>query len=183
MARSAPSLGLDGMCIYGPRTSHHSSPECHVPAIKVHRRPHRPGNQGHARPGDRRHRASGRRRDRSLHRALPQGSDRRAGRHAVARPRRTAGLSARTRSPPDLDPRLDPQPGQADGRTGSQDRRCHHQGGAGRHLSALQAEAPHQGRDRPRARSGTAGRSHPRRPHRRPGGSCQPPTSPPMCRM
>ena len=55
--------------------------------------------------------------------------------------------------------------GQADRRAGGQDRRRDDQGGAGRPLSSLQAQAPHPRRDRPRARPAAAGRCHPGRPH------------------
>ena len=77
---------------------------------------------------------------------------------------RAARLSARARRAPRHHPWFDPRAGQADRRAGRQDRRRRDQGGARGHLSALQAEAPHQGRDRPRARAGAAGRGHPRRP-------------------
>ena len=45
-----------------------------------------------------------------------------------------------------------------------------HQGAAGGHLPAVQAQAPHQGADRPRGRPGAAGRRAARRPAARPAG-------------
>ena len=63
--------------------------------------------------------ASGRRRHCSLHRPLPQGSDRRARRHATAQAGRTAHLSAGTGIAPRRHRRVDPVAGQADRRAGT----------------------------------------------------------------
>jgi len=134
---------------------------------QAHCRDHRGGDQGEAGTGAGRNRPSGRGRDGAFRRPLPQGSHRRAGRHAVAAIVRTPRLSARTGSAPGLDPRVHPRSGQADAGTGRQDRERRHQGGAGGPVPSLQAQASHPRRDRPRARAGPAGRKHPRRPQPR----------------
>ena len=65
---------------------------------------------------------------------------------------------------------FDPRSGQADRRAGGEDRRRRHQGGTGRHLSALQAQAAHASGNRPRARPRPARRGDPGRPLARTGG-------------
>ena len=103
--------------------------------------------------------AARRRRHRSVRGALPQGNHRRARRRAIAHAGRAPELSARTRRAPHRDPQFGPRTGQARCRAGSRDPRRRQQGPAGRHLSAVQAEAPHQGRDRQGGRAGAAGRT------------------------
>ena len=109
-------------------------------------------------PGQRRGRAARRRRDRAVHRQVPQGGHRRARRRAAAHARGAAALPARTRRAPGRDPHGDRRPGQADRRARSPDPGRRLQGPAGGPLPALQAEAAHQGADRPRGGPGAAGR-------------------------
>ena len=97
--------------------------------------------------------AARRRRHRAVRGALSQGSHRRARRRAIAHAGRAADLSARTRGAPGRDPQFGPRAGQARRRAGSRDHGGRQQGASGRHLSAVQAEAPHQGRDRQGSRA------------------------------
>ncbi len=80
--------------------------------------------------------------------ALPQGNHRRSGRRPTAHAGRAIDLFARTRRAPGGDPQFGPRARQARRRAGSRDHGRRQQGAAGRHLSAVQAEASHQGRDR-----------------------------------
>ena len=96
-----------------------------------------------------------RRRHRAVRGALPQGNHGRARRRAIAHAGRAADLSARARGAPDRHPQLGPRAGQARRRAGSRDHGGRQQGAAGRHLPAVQAEAPHQGRDRQGSRPRT----------------------------
>ena len=123
---------------------------------------HQPAHRRRARrarsPGGRRRGPARRRLHRALHLALPQGSDRRARRYPVAQSRRAPALPARAGGAARGHPRQHRQPGQADAGTGKCRQPRGNQGRAGRPLPALQAEAPHQGADRPRGRAGAAGR-------------------------
>ena len=85
--------------------------------------------------------------------------DRRARRRAIAHAGRASALSARARGAAHRHPQFDPRAGQARRRARSRDPRRRQQGAARRHLSAVQAEAPHQGRDRQGGGAGAARRS------------------------
>ncbi len=140
------------------------------PAYAVHQPAHRRRTVGSRSPSRRRRRPDRRRIDRSLHRPLPQGSHRRAGRHATPQPGRAAGLSARVGRPPRHHPVHHPGTGQADAGAGAPDQTGRHQDSAGRPLPPLQAKAPDQGADRARSRAGAAGRSVADRSDQDPGG-------------
>ena len=81
-----------------------------------------------------------------------------AGRRAAPHAGGTAPLPARAGRAAGRDPGVDPRAGQARRRARAADHGRRFQGPAGGHLPALQAEAPHQGADRPRSRPGAAGR-------------------------
>ena len=110
------------------------------------RRPGGAGGRGHGR-------ASRRRRHGPLRGPLPQGGDRRARRCAIAQARGAPHLSARTRRAPRRGAQSHRWPGQA--RCGARSRHPgrRQQGAARRPLPAVQVEAPHQGRHRPRGRA------------------------------
>ena len=101
------------------------------------------GVQGRA--GGGRRRAARRGRDRAVHRALPQGEDRRARRHPVAHARDAARRAARSGGPARDGAQDHRGAGQADAGAGGPDQRRRHAHRAGRPLRALQAQAPHQG--------------------------------------
>ena len=69
-----------------------------------------------------------------------------------------AGLPARTRRPARSRAQEHRRAGQADARAARRDRGRANQAGTGRPVPAVQAEAPHQGPDRPRGRHRAAGR-------------------------
>ena len=77
-----------------------------------------------------------------------------------------AGLPARAGRAPRRGAQEHRGAGQADARAGRRHRRRADQAGAGRPLPAVQAEAPHQGHDRPRGRPRAAGRPAVRRSRR-----------------
>jgi hypothetical protein len=120
--------------------------------------------------GDRGGRAARRRRDRALHRPVSQRSDRDARRHPAAHPGGAAALPAGDGGAPGRDPRVDPQPGQARRRSPGADHGRRLQGASRGHLPALQAEAAHQGDDRPRGGSRAARRRAAQRPDGRSAG-------------
>ena len=103
--------------------------------------------------------AARRRRHRAVRGAVPQGNHRRARRCAIAHPGRAPDLFARARGTPYRHPRIRARTGQARRKPGGGHHGSRHQGPSGRHLSAVQAEAPHQGRNRQGGGAGTAGRS------------------------
>jgi prepilin-type N-terminal cleavage/methylation domain-containing protein len=88
------------------------------PSAKQHAAPHRtahcPGTRRTAPPSHCGHRAARRGRDRALHRPLPQGSHRRAGRHPAAHAGRAPGLPARAGRAPQRGARQHRGTGQAD---------------------------------------------------------------------
>ena len=88
-----------------------------------------------------------RRRHGAVRGALSQGNHRRARRRATAHAGGAPDLSARTRRAPGRDPQFGPRTRQARRCAGSCDHGGRQQGASGRHLSAVQAEAPHQGGD------------------------------------
>ena len=96
-----------------------------------------------------------RRRHRAVRGALSQGNHRRSRRRAIAHAGRAADLSARARGAPGRHSQFGPRAGQARRRAGSRNHGGRQQGASGRHLSAVQAEAPHQGRDRQGSRART----------------------------
>ena len=99
-----------------------------------------------------------RRRHGAVRGALSQGNHRRARRRATAHAGRAPDLFARTRRAPGRDPQFGPRTRQARRRAGSCDHGRRQQGASGRHLSAVQAEAPHQGRDCQGSRARAVGR-------------------------
>ena len=122
-------------------------------------------NQSHRIPGPRRGGAARWRGHRALHRALPQGGDRRPGRCAAARAGSAPGLPARAGRPPRGRSEKHRRAGQADRRIARRHCCCSNEAGVGGHLPALQAKAPHQGPDCPRVRHRAAGRQAAGRPH------------------
>ena len=151
--------------------------------------PHRRRARRRREPGARGGRAPRRRRDGAVRRPLPQGGDGRSRRRAAAHARGAPDLPARARGAPFRGARVGPWPGQA----GRRARRAHPRRGdeepPGGRLPPVQAEAAHQGRDRPRGRPRAAGRRAADRPHphpahrgrrlRRPGPRACPTATPP----
>ncbi len=103
------------------------------------------------------HRPAGRRRDGAFHLALSQRGDGRAGRYSTAFAGRAAALSARAGRAPRGDHRLDHRAGQDDAGVVEGGVAGHRQDASGRPVSAVQAEAPHQGADRAGGGAGTVG--------------------------
>ncbi len=101
-------------------------------------------------------RAARRRRHGSVRCALPQGNHRRARRCAIAHTGGAPELFARTRRTSHRNSQLRPRAGQARCRIGSSHSGGRQQGPSRRHLSAVQAEATHQGRDRQGGGAGAA---------------------------
>ena len=119
--------------------------------------------EGSPGPGQRRRGAARRRGHRPVHRPLSQGSHRRPRRHPAARAGSPLELPARARGPPRGGAQEHRGAGQAHAGTGRRHRGRADQAGARGPLPPLQAEAPHQGPDRPRGRPGAAGRQALRR--------------------
>lgn len=124
---------------------------------RVHREQDRRAARRAGAAGEGSRRAAGRRRHGAVHRALPQGSDRDAGRRPAAHPRRAAAVPAGAGGAAHRRPRIRRRAGQADRRTARGDRGGRDQGAAGGHLPAVQAEAAHQGADRQGGGAGAAG--------------------------
>ena len=133
-----------------------------------HRATHRRRARRPPRPGRRRRRPARRRRDRPVRRPLPQGGHGQPRRRPAAHAGGAAALPARAGGAPGRGARLDPVAGQARRRAGDPHPRGRLEGPPGGHLPAVQAQAAHQGDDRPGERPRAAGRRAARRPDARP---------------
>ena len=110
-------------------------------------------------PGQRGRRAARRRRHRAVHRPLPQGGDRRRSTtRSCARSRSGCATCASWRSAAPRSSSRSRAQGKLDDALEAQILGGRHQGPARGHLPAVQAEAAHQGADRPRGRPRAAGR-------------------------
>ena len=131
---------------HGPR----SGPRHPAAHRRRTRRPSQPGRRGR--------RPARRGRHGAVRRPLPQGGDRQPRRRPTANAGGAAAVPARAGRAPRGGARLDPLPGQARRRARGADPRGGLEGPPGGHLPAVQAQAAHEGDDRPRERARAAGR-------------------------